>query len=51
MYAALTAVWLVLGAILNPTAFLPYATGSMTFIAVLSAKAAAFKAQAEQGFD
>jgi len=32
----------VLGAIVNPTAFLPYATASMTFVTVVGAKAAEF---------
>lgn len=40
MYITLAAVWLMLGAILNPTAFLPYATAAATFLTVMTAKAA-----------
>jgi hypothetical protein len=39
-YIALCMVWLLLGAIVNPSAFLPYATASATFITVISAKSA-----------
>jgi hypothetical protein len=31
-YFALGLIWLILGAIVNPTAFLPYATAAGTFI-------------------
>jgi len=31
-------VWMLLGAIVNPSAFLPYATASATFITVVSTK-------------
>lgn len=40
MYLTLASVWLILGAILNPTAFLPYATAAATFLTVITAKAA-----------
>jgi hypothetical protein len=43
VYIALATVWLMLGAIVNPTAFLPYATGAATFVTVVSAKAALYK--------
>jgi hypothetical protein len=33
----------MLGAIVNPTAFLPYATGAATFVTVVSSKAAHYK--------
>jgi hypothetical protein len=50
VYIALATVWLMLGAIVNPTAFLPYATGAATFVAVVSAKAAQFKEISDNGF-
>ena len=37
-YFCLGLVWLVLGAIVNPGAFLPYATSAATFITVVSSK-------------
>jgi hypothetical protein len=41
-YIALATVWLMLGAIVNPIAFLPYATGAATFFTIVSAQAAQF---------
>jgi hypothetical protein len=32
--------WLLLGAIINPSAFLPYATASATFMTAISVKLA-----------
>lgn len=40
----------MLGAIVNPTAFLPYATAAATFVTVMTAKAAAFKDMSSSGF-
>ena len=37
-YISLCMAWLLLGAIINPSAFLPYATASATFITAISAK-------------
>jgi len=42
---------LLLGAIVNPVAFLPYATAAATFITVISAKASQFKEIATEGFE
>ena len=50
-FITLATVWLVLGAIVNPNAFLPYATASMTFVTVVSSKAAQFNDIATNGFD
>jgi hypothetical protein len=38
VYIVLGLVWCILGAILNPTYFLPYATGAATFVTVMMAK-------------
>jgi hypothetical protein len=40
----------MLGAIVNPTAFLPYATAAATFVTVVSTKAAEFKTISDSGF-
>jgi hypothetical protein len=40
----------MLGAIVNPTAFLPYATAAATFVTVISTKAAEFKTISDSGF-
>ena len=50
VYITLAAVWLMLGAIVNPTAFLPYATAAATFLTVIAAKAASFNKIASDGF-
>jgi len=38
VYVALVAIWLMLGAIINPTAFLPYATSAATFLTIVTTK-------------
>jgi membrane-anchored protein YejM (alkaline phosphatase superfamily) len=38
LYLVICLVWLILGAIVSPTVFLPYATAAATFITVLSTK-------------
>lgn len=50
VFITLALVWLLLGAIVNPTAFLPYATAAATFVTVVSAKAAQFQEIASEGF-
>ncbi len=35
-------MWFLLGAIINPTAFLPYATAVTTFLTVVSVKSKEF---------
>ncbi len=42
IYIVLGIVWLMLGAIVNPSAFLPYATGAATFVTIMTAKYALF---------
>jgi hypothetical protein len=37
-YLVICLVWLILGAIVSPTVFLPYATAAATFITVMSTK-------------
>jgi hypothetical protein len=37
-YFIICLVWLILGAIVSPTVFLPYATAAATFITVVSTK-------------
>ena len=39
LFISLAGVWLVLGGIVNPSAFLPYATAAATFITVVISKA------------
>ena len=37
-YILICLVWLILGAIVSPTVFLPYATAAATFITLMSTK-------------
>ena len=37
-YVSLAIVWLILGAVVNPTAFLPLATAALTFVALVGSK-------------
>jgi hypothetical protein len=39
-YFSLVLIWLLLGAIVNPQAFLPYATAGATFLTMMATKAA-----------
>lgn len=48
-YIALAMVWMVLGAVINPTAFLPYAAGASTFVTVITTKYNEFMNLAENG--
>ncbi|KAM3146575.1 hypothetical protein pb186bvf_001544, partial [Paramecium bursaria] len=48
-FISLAGVWMVLGGIVDPQAFLPYATAA-TFITVIISKASQYKAVAEEGF-
>ncbi len=50
-YISLCMAWLLLGAIINPSAFLPYATASATFIVAVTAKYAEALKIADEGFD
>lgn len=36
IYVMLTIQWFIIGAIINPTAYLPFATAAATFVAVIS---------------
>ena len=38
-FISLAGVWMVLGGIVNPSAFLPYTTAAATFITVIVSKA------------
>lgn len=38
VYLSLVAIWLMLSAIINPNAFLPYATSAATFVTLVSKK-------------
>jgi hypothetical protein len=51
VFITLATVWLILGAIVNPSAFLPFATAASTFITVISTKAKQFANLATEGFD
>ena len=42
-YIGLFLIWAILGAIINPTAFLPYASGAGTFLTFCTAKYNEFK--------
>jgi hypothetical protein len=48
-YLSLVGVWWLLGAILNPNAFLPYATGVATFVTFVTYKYVSFKKLAVNG--
>ena len=48
-YLVLCMIWLILGAIIDPAAFLPYATGAATFITVVSSKSKDFKEISDNG--
>ena len=50
-YFSLILIWAVLGAILNPTAYLYYATSAFTFVAFVIAKYRELKAAQERGID
>ena len=50
VFLSLAGVWLVLGGIVNPSAFLPYATAAATFLTVIVSKASQYKEIAEEGF-
>jgi hypothetical protein len=50
VYISLVAIWLMLGAIINPDAFLPYATSAATFVTIISKKLKDFKDLSENGF-
>lgn len=43
-YVSLVLIWSVLGAILNPTAYLYYATSALTFVIFVTAKIRQFRA-------
>lgn len=49
-YFIVVLLWLLLGAIINPTNFLPYATAAATFIVIVSVKSKLFSDIAESGF-
>ena len=49
VYFSLVAIWLILGAIINPEAFLPYATSAATFVTLVSKKYKEFLDLAENG--
>ena len=46
----LATVWLILGAIINPSAFLPYASAALTFITMMSSKILKYKGIYEKGY-
>ena len=50
-YFSLCMSWLLLGAIINPSAFLPYATASATFVTALTAKYAEAVKISEDGLN
>lgn len=49
-YITLVAVWLMLSAIVNPTAFLPYATSAVTFVTVVINASVQFRLLQESGY-
>jgi hypothetical protein len=48
-YLFLCGIWCILGAILNPNMFLPYASGAITFITFVKSKYAQFKEVSKNG--
>lgn len=49
LYFMLVLLWMILGAILNPNSFLPYATAAATFIVIVFTKYQFFTELAETG--
>jgi hypothetical protein len=49
-YLTLCLVWMVLGAIISPTVFLPYATAAATFLTVMTTKYREVSKVIDQGF-
>lgn len=49
-YISLAMVWLILGAIVNPTAFLPLATAALTFLTLVSSKYKEFSSLYKDAF-
>lgn len=49
VYASLIAIWLMLGAIINPNAFLPYATSAATFLTLVTKKYQEFTELTQNG--
>ena len=50
VYLVICLVWLILGAIVSPTVFLPYATAAATFVTVISTKYAEVQKLIKDGF-
>ncbi|EAR86318.2 phage head-tail adaptor family protein, putative (macronuclear) [Tetrahymena thermophila SB210] len=50
VYFSLVAVWLMLSAIINPNAFLPYATSAATFVTLVAKKYKDFQEISQNGF-
>ncbi|KAL4434859.1 hypothetical protein ABPG74_021198 [Tetrahymena malaccensis] len=50
IYLCLVITWLILGAIINPQAFLPYATSAATFVTIITQKYNQFKQLSEEGY-
>ena len=49
-YVVICLVWLILGAVVSPSVFLPYATAASTFITVMSTKFREVKKIVNEGF-
>ncbi|KAL4503518.1 hypothetical protein ABPG73_017261, partial [Tetrahymena malaccensis] len=50
VYFSMVAIWLMLGAIINPNAFLPYATSAATFVTLVTKKYKDFREISQNGF-
>ncbi|KAL4476316.1 hypothetical protein ABPG74_010049 [Tetrahymena malaccensis] len=50
VYFSLVAIWLMLSAIINPNAFLPYATSAATFVTLVAKKYKDFEEISQNGF-
>ncbi|KAL4462739.1 hypothetical protein ABPG72_014911 [Tetrahymena utriculariae] len=50
VYFSLVAIWLMLSAIINPNAFLPYATSAATFVTLVAKKYKDFEEIQQNGF-
>ncbi|KAL4483285.1 hypothetical protein ABPG72_007927 [Tetrahymena utriculariae] len=50
IYLCLVITWLILGAIINPQAFLPYATSAATLVTIVTQKYQQFKQLSEEGY-
>jgi hypothetical protein len=50
IYLSIVLVWMILGAVINPSAFLPYATGASVLVTIVTTKYEKFKSLFQEGY-